>query len=61
MRSPAHFLEISRSRFETPTHAAGKVSRPVFKVVSATLRPAPSFEIMFSRGTRTSLKLTTAL
>ena len=28
MRSPAHLREISSSRLETPTHAAGKVSRP---------------------------------
>ena len=60
-RSPAHLREISSNRLETPTHAAGNVSRPVFSVVSATFNPAPSFAIMFSRGTRTSVNFTTAL
>src|SRR6266478_916611 len=43
------------------THAAGSVRRPVFSVVSATFSPAPSLEMMFSRDTRTSVNLTTAL
>ena len=60
-RSPAHLRQISSKRLDNPTHAAGIVRRPVFKVVSATFRPAPSFEIMFSRGTRTLVNFTMPL
>ena len=60
-RSFAHLRQISTRRFDKPTHAAGIVRRPVFKVVSATFKPWPSFAIMFSRGTRTFVNLTMPL
>ena len=65
--APLHALrapicgEISSRRLQSPTHAAGIVRRPVFNVVSATFKPLPSPAMMFSRGTRTSLKVTTPL
>jgi hypothetical protein len=36
--------------------AAGRVSRPVFSVVSAIFRPMPGVPMMFSAGTFTSVK-----
>ena len=57
----AHLRQISSSRFDKPTQAAGIVRRPVFNVVSATFKPLPSLAIMFSRGTRTFLKVTMPL
>ena len=45
----------------TPAQVAGSVSRPVLSVTSAILSPWPSCPTRFSRGTRTSRKLTTPL
>ena len=39
-----------------PAQLAGSVRRPVFSVTSASFRPFPSPQMMFSLGTRTSLK-----
>ena len=38
LRSTAHFLVTFRQRLENPTQAAGRVLRPVFKVVRATFQ-----------------------
>ena len=55
-RSLAQFRTISRHRLPAATEDAGRVRRPVLSVMSASLRPLPSFQRMFSRGTRTSWK-----
>src|SRR5580704_4146828 len=60
-RSIPHFRAMAKHRFDTPTHAAGNVNRPVFSVVSATRSPLPSLSRIFSRGTRTLVKCTTPL
>jgi hypothetical protein len=44
-----------------PAQTAGSVSRPVFRVISASFKPLPSSQSRFSRGTFTSLKETTPL
>lgn len=52
-RTPAHSRAIFSDHLPTPTHMAGSESRPVFSVVRAILRPAPSGPIRFAAGTRT--------
>ena len=49
-----------RQAFTVPTEMLGMESRPSLRVVSAILRPLPSWPIRFSAGTRTSLKSITA-
>jgi hypothetical protein len=60
-RSLAQTRQISRQVLTVPTELLGMERRPSFKVVRAILRPRPSAPIRFSTGTRTSLKLITAL
>ena len=55
-RSAAHRRAISSARFAPATADAGSVSRPVFSVMSASLRPLPSPQSTFSTGTFTSVK-----
>ncbi len=58
-RSLDHSRTIFKESFPDDPHIAGSDRRPVFSVVSATLSPCPSPAMMFSAGTRTSLKLVT--
>ncbi len=60
-RSLAHLRTISRQALAVPTEVFGIESRPSFRVVRAILRPRPSDPIRFSAGTRTFVKLITAL
>ena len=55
-RSLHHFRAIETICFPAPAQPAGIVSRPVFNVISASLRPFPSSQRMFSRGTFTLVK-----
>ena len=59
-RAFAHFRQISSATFPPPTTAAGSESRPVLRVVSAILRPRPSFPMTFSAGIFTSVKRSAA-
>jgi hypothetical protein len=52
--------ETSSSRFYKPTHAAGIVRAGV-QSCERDLNPFPFAAMMFSRGTRTSLNVTTPL
>ena len=60
-RSAAHLRQISRQSLAVPTEPFGIERRPSLRVVRAILRPLPSSPIRFSAGTRTFLKLITAL
>ena len=60
-RSLAQVRQISRQSLAVPTEPLGIDSRPSFKVVRAIFSPRPSSPIRFSAGTRTFLKLITAL
>ena len=60
-RSFAHLRTIARHDLAMPTELLGIERRPSLSVVSAILSPRPSAPIRFSAGTRTSLKLMTAL
>ena len=55
-RSFDHQRETFSIAFDPPAALAGSVRRPVFSVVSASFRPFPSPQRMFSRGTFTLVK-----
>ena len=52
-RSPAHWRQIVSAAFAMPAQPAGIVNRPVLSVTSASFRPLPSPQRMFSFGTLT--------
>ena len=55
-RSAAHRRTISSARLAPATAEAGRVSRPVLRVISASLSPLPSPQSTFSTGTLTLVK-----
>ena len=55
-RSAAQVRAISSERLAPAAQDAGSVSRPVFSVTSASFRPLPSPQMMFSAGTFTFVK-----
>ena len=58
-RSVDHSRAIFVDHFAAPTDSAISASRPVFRVLSAILRPSPSPAIRFSSGTNTWSKRVT--
>ena len=60
-RSLAQARLISRHRLAAATAATGSVSRPVLRVMRASLRPLPSPHNTFSLGIRTFVKRITPL
>ena len=58
-RSAENSRAVFVAHFAVPTQIAGSASRPVLSVVSAILRPWPSFPITFSSGTKTSVSRVT--
>jgi hypothetical protein len=50
---------MAMQRLALPPEAAGRVKRPVFRVIRASFRPLPSPRMMFFAGTFTSSNLMT--
>src|SRR5688500_19280524 len=53
VRAVDHSRAIFRHHLALPAQSAGRLSRPVLRVASAILRPAPSLPMRFFLGTRT--------